>query len=543
MSCVFLSAKILFVLMLSVSVLLLICWRKKHAISFKISCPWRSVVCSPPDENRGKGWVLFLCVVLVYALVALVSYFSWPSGDEWLLMELGLESFVERMHAAATQHFNLNGRLPELIGMMSGLARSGWQDWLITPAIVAAAPFAVWYFAKSFVGGRHSISPDFYLLIASCFLFISPLYYTSYWVNVTYTWTSVPCVLLAALMFGPQKEVHSAWKLAGAYILGMYCGWGNETQSQMLMMLSPLMLFWFYVRKRKITLFQIACLLGVFSGCYMLFSSGSFAARAALSTTPLANASAATISDFVFNLNWEKVYALSGSSAAANLVDVPVYWRVLFVPYGLVMYSDVAAVPLMLLAALLIWAACKRQWKHMAVAAFLLLVSLEMAVAYTAGSLPNFSSYIPPSVVVICACAYLYCSVPVPRVCKYVLSGLLFGYALFVYVPDIGEAATYKTCDWAVDEAVAAQSAAGRKQIILPKSPLPERSVPDAPFYGTPAYRSFRGYGAHQGPLWSMLYLYNLNDNPKDWDNAKCADYFKKHYPIESVVRESSSHP
>lgn len=526
-------------LLVSISLFSLFCWKKKYTVSFAIPTlrARMEVFCLAGDRKR----LLVLCcsVAFVYAIVALVSYFSWPAGDEWLLMARGQSNFIDRLRLASSQHFGLNGRLPELIGNIGGLDRSCWQDWVITPCFVALAPFAVWRFAKSFVEVSKPISPDFYLLISSCFLLISPLYYTSYWVNVTYTWTSVPCVLLIALMFGPQKEVHSVWKLLSAYILGMYCGWGNETQSQMLMLAVPFILACVYVKCRRVSVFQIACLLGVFSGCYMLFSSGSFACRAAYSVSPLSGFSTEEIRNFVTDLNWEKVISLNGSSAFALLVDIPLLSRLYFIPYSLLMYMEVAAIPLFLLLLLSIIAVLKKEWKKLLFALFLSLISLEMAVAYVAGALPNYPSYIPPAVVVVCACSYLYLGTSIHKLTRWGISCLFFVHAVYVYVPDICIASTYKNIDWNVDKSVATQSAIGIKHIVVPNPTRPAKQYPDGYFYGTPRRRLFRGYGAHQGPLWAMIYVISLKKDVNSYDNKKAVEYFNAlHYDIESIRLE-----
>lgn len=539
---VFFLGKLLCAISASAVALVLLGWRKKVHLSFSMP----GSVCLPDVmqmnmQERLRGSMLLLCMAISFLLVALVSYFSWPSGDEWLLMTRGEFGLITRLKVAVSNYFGWCSRLPEIIGTVGGLDRTCWQDWVITPVFVVFAPFAVWRFVQSIAAElkNKKIPFNFYLFVISCILLISPYYYEEYWVNVTYIWTSVPAVYLAAIMLDTHEDDCNLWKFAGAYLLGMYCGWGTETLAQALLLISFVCLIRTYIRTRQINLFQFACCLGVWSGAFMVFSSSAMEARAAATSTLLSDMSAEEVVRYVTNLDWEKVSALRGSAAFANLVDVPFILRMFFIPYGLSVYANVAIVPLLLLGLLIILSVWNRQWKDIAICCMLVFVSVEMVMAYVAGALPMYPAYIPSAVVLICACAYLYSRVRICRFFRYVLSFTLFSVVILEYVPDIWIASSYKQWDKAVDVAVAQQSAVGRNHVILPKIPPLPRTFSLVGFLNSLSGGSKRNF-FYEGPLKRM----NLEEMTSEetlrnrWNKQNAANYFRKWYAIESIVRE-----
>lgn len=539
---VFFLGKLFCAISASVVALVLLCRRKKAHLSFGIP----SGGCLPGVmqmnlQERLRGYMLLLCMTTAFLLVALASYFSWPSGDEWLLMTRGEFGLITRLKVAVSNYFGWCSRLPEVIGTVGGLSRTCWQDWVITPIFVMCAPFAVWRFVQAIAAELKNkrIPISFYLLVISCILLISPYYYAEYWVNVTYIWTSVPAVYLVAIMLDTHVDDCNLWRFAGGYLLGLYCGWGTETLAQALLLISFACLIRTYIRKRQINLFQFACCLGVWSGVFMLLSSSAMEARAAATSTLLSDMSEGEVVRYVTNLDWEKVVALRGSAAFANLVDVPFFLRRFFIPYGLSVYANVAIVPLLLLGLLTLLSVWYRQWKDIAICCVLGGVSVEMAVAYVAGALPMYPAYIPPAVVLICACAYLYCRVRICRFLRYVLSFILFAVVILEYVPDIWIASSYKQWDKEVDVAVAQQSDVGRKYIILPKIPPLPRTFSLVGFLNSLTGGSIRNF-SYTGPLKRM----NMEEMTSEetlrnkWNKQNATNYFKKWYAIESIVRE-----
>lgn len=539
---VFFFGKLFFVIFFSAIVFGLLYRSKKERMSYCIpSIDFLPDMTQMNLQERSRVFLLLLCMATAFLLVALVSYFSWPTGDEWLLMTRGEFGLMERLKVAVSNYSGWCSRLPEIIGTVGGLDRTCWQDWVITPFFVMFAPFAVWRFVQTFATElkNQKISLSFYLLVISCFLLISPYYYAEYWVNVTYIWTSVPAVYLAAIMFDTHEEGSNLWKFVGCYLLGLYCGWGTETQAQALLLISFACLIRTYIRNRQINLFQFACCLGIWSGAFMVLSSSAMEARAATTSTLLSDMTSEEVVRYVTNLDWEKVTALRGAAALANLVDVPLFLRWFFIPYGLSVYASVAIVPLLLLGVLVLLSVWNRQWKDIAVCCMLVFVSVEMVMAYVAGALPMYPAYIPPAVVLICACAYLYSRVRIHRFFRYVLSFMLFAVVILEYIPDIWIASSYKQWDKEVDVAVAQQSLSGQKHIILPKiPPLPHTFSPVG------ALNSLVGGSkkifSYEGPLKRI----NLEEMTSEetlrnmWNRRNATRYFKKWYDIESIVRE-----
>lgn len=271
----------------------------------------------------------------------------------------------------------------------------------------------------------------------------------------------------------------------------------------------------------------------------MVLSSSAMEARAATTSTLLSDMTSEEVVRYVTNLDWEKVTALRGAAALANLVDVPLFLRWFFIPYGLSVYASVAIVPLLLLGVLVLLSVWNRQWKDIAVCCMLVFVSVEMVMAYVAGALPMYSAYIPPAVVLICACAYLYSRVRIHRFLRYLLSFMLFAVVILEYIPDIWIASSYKQWDKEVDVAVAQQSVSGQKHIILPKiPPLPHTFSPVG------VLNSLVGESkkifSYEGPLKKInLEAMTSEETLRNmWNRRNATRYFKKWYDIESIVRE-----
>ena len=492
-------------------------------------------------QERLRVFLLLLCMVFAFLLVALVSYFSWPGGDEWLLMTRGEFGLIARLKIAANNYYGWCSRLPEIIGTVGGLDRTCWQDWVITPIFVMLAPFAVWRFVQALDSElkNQKISLSFYLLVISCFLLISPYYYAEYWVNVTYIWTSVPAVYLVAIMLDTHEEGSNLWKFVGCYLLGLYCGWGTETLAQLLLLLSFFCLIRTYIQDRQINLVQFACCLGIWSGAFMVLSSSAMEARAAVTSTLLSDMSAEEVVHYVTNLDWEKVTALSGAAAIAILVDVPLLLRGFFIPYGLAVFASVAIVPLLLLGVLVLLTVWTRQWKNVAVCCLMVLVAVEMVIAYVVGALPKAPAYMPSAVVLICTCAYLYSKIRIHRFLRYVLSFTLCAVVILEYVPAIWIASSYKQWDKEVDVVVAQQSAVGRKHIILPKIPPFPRTFSPVGYLNSLVGGSNMIF-FYEGPL-KRINLEAMTSDERlqnTWNTKNATRYFKKWYAIESIVRD-----
>ncbi len=494
---------------------------------------------TPPDTHssinlssyKGKtGIGIALSAIVVYFLVASVSYFSWIQGDEWLLMRRYTLPITERILLAIDCYFNWVARLPEIIGTM-GLHRNCWQDWLITPLFVITAPFAILRLCNRLSGVSQPMSVRFYLFLLACLLFCTAGNYTAYWVNVTYFWTSVPIIFFVSLFWDKENECKTKWKIIAAALLGIYCGWATETTAQLLIIILSARMAWLCIKKTPPSSMQIGAYIGCLIGAYMLLSSPAMVSRQAQTASPLVIMSSDYIWDYVHNLSWEKVRALGVNACVANLKGIPLLWRYNFIPYCLLLFWDMAFVPACIFIILALFTIFRKNWHALSVGLIIIVLSIESALAYLAGAIPSTGGFTPPTMMVMCAAAYLFHQMKYTKWLKNILCSLLVFLAIAIYVPDIVIAAQYKHIDNALDSDIAKLSAQGNKHIILEKAPIPDFP---SPTYNIPSSRR----SLIHSPLRSMIYSNNLRTDENNWINKSATRYFQTKYPIESIKRK-----
>ncbi len=490
-----------------------------------------------PNTFKSWSWIsIIICMVLAYAMLASASFLSWPTGDEWVLMRRATLPLHERISLAIDSHFSWVARFPEIVGAM-GLHRNCWQDWLITPLFVIAAPLAILRLCNRISGERQIMTPSFYIFLLAGALFISPYYYTSYWVNVTYVWTSVPIIYFVSLFWDKPTENASSRKIVAIGALGIYCGWATETTAQLLMILLSIRVAWLFIKKTPPSKLQISAYIGCMIGVYMLLSSPALECRQSNSASFLTSMDKEDILAFVQNLTWEKVQSLGGGLTAcyANLKGIPFLWRCYFIPYILLLYLDVAFIPACLFAILAIVAIFTKKWRTLAIAGIMMALSIESALAYLAGAIPHTGSYIPPAIIALCAGGYLLHQLKTAKWLKLTLNTLLMGLTIIIYIPDIFTAAQYKHIDNELDGTIAKLSAQGHTDIILENLKLPPLQAPD---HNIPSRRK----QFIHGPLKSMIYNNQIKyDHRKTWTNITVTRYFQTMYPIESIRRLEQS--
>lgn len=522
------SAKLGFCLFMSLAILSILARLRTFKPSLNLSDTTRSNL--GLTVNTGNRWVLGVCVLTVYFVVALASYFSWPVGDEWLLISSGSTSLKLRAIQALHYHFNWCSRFPEIVGIVGGLHRFGWQDWVISPLFVAGAPFVILRLFNCLSGQRKPMQVGLYILTSSCLLFIAPTYYTSYWVNVTYVWTSIPSLFLVSLFWDKQDKTCPLWKIAAAWLLGAYCGWGTEGLAQLLVLVLTLRLAWMYVKKTPPNILLIGAYLGVLTGAFMLLSSSALEHRQSAQISYLASMSYEEICSFVQNLTWEKVRLLKGGAAIANLKDIPLHLHYLFIPYSLQVYATYALIPLCALVCTALYTGMKSTRKELFIALIFLLLAIEHALSYLIGAIPNVTSFIPSGILTVCSVSYLYYKLEKAVVFKFILTFVACSLVFAIYVPDIQTAMAFKKYDYELEERIAEQCARGHSHISLRKLPIPETC--------STVSQVFTNLTKRHTPFSSMLIEPQFKTDPKAWENEQATKYFEKKYSIQSIERQ-----
>lgn len=531
------QASLLFVklfLCLFVSIILICLAGRSRNISF--TCKWNKIDTNQlfACENKQGKWV-GLSMLIAYFTIFFAAYYSWPVGDEWLLMCKGEESLVYRITSALSYHFNLNGRLPEMIGIIGGLDRFCWQDCLISPLFVVFAPFAILKLYNSLENKKQAMSANLYIITTACLMLVSPTYYTSYWVNVTYVWTTILSIVLVSLFWGSKIEesTTSIWKLLAAYLLGIYCGWGNETLAQLLALVLTVRVCWLYSRKTPPSVLQLSAYMGLLCGEMMLFTSGSFEHRQALSSSFLTKMSEDYICDFVHHLTWDKVKLLEGASACANLKGIPLHLRCYFAPYCIQMFTNIALVSLCIMCLSAVGIITQKKWKVLAFGIIILMLSIESAIAYLAGAIPWYPAFTPSAIIATCASSYLYNGLGNGKG-KNALAIVVGAIALLVYIPDIIQAKDYKKHNIQLEQEIANQCKMGNTRIVLRDVILPQKTMGQS--------RYFTRVQERPGPLYYMLSHGQFQTDPTAWENTQATHYFQKlGYPIESIERQNNT--
>lgn len=381
-----------------------------------------------PWYKTSYGWAIAGSVFIAYTALALLLSTSWLKGDDFTFMgHLWKNTTMEAAWDAATHRYSTwVARFGDFFAVLFPLSESRWQVWLINPALVVSIPFALFRLFRTDTKDTIASSKGLVFFWFCFFLFLLSAempHWRNYWcyaASTNYLWPSVGFIWLVSC-YNPcnwnKVQASNAEMIGiGLFILGFICGWGMECTAVTMVPMLVLWVVYNWWRKIKLPVFCWAGVIGVVWGAYVLFASPSHASRLeTISKSRKLDIYSMTpeqITDFVQNLDWDKVNMLKGAASLTSLDGIPLWQHVYFLPYLWERFWNLSNVAFCFSAVLLISLLCsnryKQEGKRILVVVGMLLFACVMACSYLAASIPQGMSYLPCAFMVASACAMLF---------------------------------------------------------------------------------------------------------------------------------------
>lgn len=436
----------------------------------------------PPEEksaettpNRYTFCIIAITILFIFMLM-LMLLTTWPKGDEWMLITCRESGLSNSFRGAGNQYYIWCSRIAESIGIAFGLSRNMWENRILTPFFISIIPFISFSLCSPRGLGLSSRDGLFFIVAAdSLLLLIAPYFYASYWVNVTYVWTTAFSVLLLLLF---RKCLSSGLLISfGAFSAAVIVGWSTECGAFSWGLLITLLTYE-HIRKRTWSNIQTIIIVGFFAGCFMLYSSPAMNNRSESARTFLSTMTPEQIHEYVRDLSWEKVKALKGGAVIAVLKDVPYHLRIYFWPYLMELFWGIAKPTLIACGAMSCLAVgeFRKNRKILFLGGIGLTISIVCATIYLAGAIPNQGSLYPAAFITFLTFCYLFANIKSAPVIRGSLAALLCAASLIQYVPGIIDAFRMIPLRTQRDIALDRQARLRKEEIILP--PIPELEHP-----------------------------------------------------------------
>lgn len=381
-----------------------------------------------PWYKTPYGWAIAGSVLVAYTALALLLSTAWLKGDDYTFMGyLWVNSSPEaKWDAACLRYTTWVARFGDFYASLFPLSENRWQVWLINPVLVVSIPFALFRLFRTDTKDTIA-SPKGIMFFWFCFfLFLLSAempQWRSYWCYAASTNYLYPCVGFIWLIscYNPHNwDVAHRTNIEGLsivlFILGFICGWGMECTAVTIV---PMLVLWITYncwRKIKLPVFCWVGMIGAVWGTFVLFASPAHASRLeTISKSRKLDVYGMTpeqITDFVQNLDWDKVNMLKGDASLISLDGIPLWQHVYFLPYLWERFWNLSNFAFCFSAVLLISLLCsnryKQEGKRILVVVGMLLFACVMSCSYLAASIPLGMSYLPCAFMAASACALLY---------------------------------------------------------------------------------------------------------------------------------------
>lgn len=386
------------------------------------------LVTANPWYKRSWLWGLLISVFVAYVGLLMLLSTSWLKLDDFIFMGQLLKSLSleDRWDAAVCRYSTWVARFGDFFNVLFPLAENRWQVWIINPAVVVSIPFALHrLFRRS--NEETMASPkgvSFFWFCFFLFLLCNVRYWRPFWcytAAANYLWPSTAFLWLLSC-FNPANwgggAIRTELATIGCFLLAFICGWGMECTAVSVV---PLLVLWVVIiswRKVKLPAFCWAGVLGVVWGGYTLFASTSHENRTkVISRTRELDVNGMTpeqITQFVQNMDWDKINLLKGFSNNISLQGIPLHQHTYFIPYAWDRFWDAAQYPFVIscvaLVSIMLSNRCLgERWRILASGGILLL-GILIGFTYLAAAIPTVTSYLPCAMTVATAGALLYFS-------------------------------------------------------------------------------------------------------------------------------------
>lgn len=432
-------------------------------------------------------WVILISCELIalYAILAFSISTAWLKGDDYIFFHYPEISLIEKLKIICGRYTTCNGRLGDIVATLVGLSENRWQHIFITPLFVLALPIAVHRLVSPSCQSICSLrGAGFILFFTALFtvsVSLSP--WRSFWcyaAAVNYTWPLPIICSFFALFRTDIYHVSNKW--AACFIggvLGMYSAWSFECITLFLLPGVSLWILIHLLRKKYIPLRCAAGYIGVIFGAFLLVATPALKRRAAADAESRAfnpdSYDWAQMWEFVTNQTPENMELLRASTVSYLLDGIPLPLHVFYAPKLLSMFASCCWVAICVLFILMLMHVMtnREHCKDMLVMGTgLMLSAIVVACSYLYACIPLTTSLLPPVLIVMVGCAYLYTrlSCRIGWALRSVILLGVVGVSLFRLTPSVIEAAQYKKYEKKRLEELHAQIDKGEKYIVLKPS-------------------------------------------------------------------------
>ena len=446
------------------------------------------------NENKYKPykekwwWILVSSVVVVYVFLSMLLYTAWLQNDDYVFSGILSKTTLpaDLWAAAAHRYSTWVARFGDFFNVLFPLSDSRWQVWVITPALVVSIPFALHRLFRRDSKECMVSSKGILFFWFCCFLFLlsaaTPYWapFFSYTINANYVWPSIGFIWLFSI-YNPtnwNKCGYNSFACWGVFFLAFICGWAAECTAVILV---PLLVLLGACSEWKGVKLPPICWSGIVGsvwGAFVLFASPAHIARnAKISATRQLNIDRLTpeqISEFVQNLDWEKVSLLKGASGNISLSGIPLHEHIYFIPYLLDEMWKTASVPFcvagLLLISLLLSSRYIREIRSAGVSVCICIIACLVAFSYLAACIPTKNSFIPCSFMAATAASLLFFAHTGVNKCsaRQLIATLVIAIVgCMTFIPAGVEAWSYLPCRSAYYAKIREQAAAGKENVII----------------------------------------------------------------------------
>lgn len=360
-------------------------------------------------------------------------------------------------------------------------------------------------------------------VVSLCLLSVNTEYardYIDFAPMTSYLWPTAATFLLlthfhphnGTCFVSHQNGISTRIKLALIFLLGIYCGWGNEVGCIMFTLFAVCWFSYQIWKKRAIALECWAATMGFIWGTCMIFLSPAHAGRQAASIANRLvnpqNMTSGELNAWLDNLTWDKINMLKHAGVIV-LDGIPLMQHLKFLPFLAERFWNCCSTPSIALLILLAIALSRPGTKYRRrTILFVAIGGYSMAwlgaCAYLAACIPGYPSFLPASYVIVLTCGWVFMQIPYKWIPQTVICAVILISACNIY----GSAATiaypYKALERKMWDEIQKQKNAGIKDIRLE-----------------------RRYRLNIRDGMGLLSGARFNDNPRKYPNTVAANYFK----------------
>lgn len=484
-----------------------------------------------PAEPKGERkwvWIISVTCLVLYVGIAHVISLAWLKGDDYIFIAVNDMGLKERLTFILGRYINWVSRTGDITCSVLGIAENRWQQVLITPLFIIAAPFVLHRLVKQEGDSIWSLKGWLTIILTVPVMLLSTRLegncpwrvFWCYAASVNYLWASVIIGYFLTFYRRSSCTVRAGGSKCGLacaamFALGMYSGWSLECVSVLLV---PGLLVWYGVKirqKQHITAPQFAGILGCLSGAFMLFGSPALGRRGASELADRVfdpgQMSFAESFSFVTNHSAENMALLKGGTVQYMLDGLPVILRPFYAPELLHSLWNCSMAVGCVILLLLVYATVSKQYKALRGGLLGVLLSVLCACSYLYSCIPTEMSFWPASFILIGTAVYLFVHLRVAQLLRWAIGLAALGTAVYVITPAVLEAQRYEQYEQARLSYIHSQAAAGVKELTL------------APPYPT----------APQDKL-GLIRCMDLESDAKTYPNFIAKD----HYKLEAISQK-----